>query len=71
LLVVGATGAIPAGLKFGNDDAKVRVTGTVRRFVVADIERDYGFDLTSEIETEFRDKPVLVANSVQVIRRDE
>jgi hypothetical protein len=34
--------------------------------VTAEIERDYGFDLTPEIETEFRDKPVLVANSVQV-----
>jgi len=71
LLVVGAAGVIPAGMKFGDADAKVRVTGTVRRLVIAEIERDLGFDLTPEIETEFRDKPVLVANSVQVIKRDE
>lgn len=71
LLVVGATNVIPAGMKFGNDDAKVRVTGTVRRVVIADIERDYGFDFDSGVEAEFRDKAVLVANSVQVIRRDE
>lgn len=71
LLVVGAANVVPAGLKFGNDDAKVRVTGTVRRVVIAEIERDYGFDLTPEVETEFRDKAVLVANSVQVIGRDE
>ncbi|HXG85041.1 MAG TPA: hypothetical protein VNI84_13555 [Pyrinomonadaceae bacterium] len=71
LLVVSASGAIPAGLKFGDADAKVRVTGTVRRMVIAEIERDYGFDLTPEIEAEFRDKPVLAANSVQVIKRDE
>jgi len=71
LLVVGAANVIPAGMKFGDADAKVRVTGTVRRLVIAEIERDLGFDLTPEIETEFRDKAVLVANSVQVIKRDE
>lgn len=71
LLVVGAGGVIPAGLKFGDADAKARVTGTVRRVVIAEIERDLGIDLQPEIETEFRDKAVLVANSVQVIKRDE
>ncbi len=71
LLVVGANGVFPTGLKFGDADSKVRVTGTVRRFVAADIERDYGFDLIPDVETEFKDKAVLVANSVQVIKRDE
>lgn len=71
LLVVGAKGVIPAGLKFGSADARVRVTGTVKRFVIAEIEPDYGIDLTSEVEAEFKDKPVLVANSVQTLERDE
>ena len=71
LLVVGASGAIPAGMRSGVADSRVRVTGTVRRFVVAEIERDLGFDLTNEVEAEFRDKPVLVARSVQQIGGDD
>lgn len=46
---------------------RATVTGTVRNFVVAEIERDYGFDLQPEIETEFRNKPVLIADSVRKI----
>lgn len=71
LLVVGKAGVIPTGLKFGDADAKARVTGTVRRVVIAEIERELGIDLQPEIETEFRDKAVLVANSIQVVERDE
>jgi hypothetical protein len=44
----------------------VQVTGTVREFVVAEIERDLGFDLDPELEAEFRDKPVIIATNVQV-----
>lgn len=46
---------------------RATVTGTVRNFVVAEIEREYGFDLQPEIETEFRNKPVLIADSVRKI----
>ncbi len=70
LLVVGAPNVVPAGLRFGTDDARVRVTGTVRTMVAADIERELGWDLTPEIEAEFNAKPVLVARTVQVIERD-
>ena len=71
LLVVAKTGIIPAGMKFGSADAGVSVTGTVRAFVVAEIERDLGIDLTTDIEAEFRDKPVLVATSVRTLEREE
>lgn len=43
----------------------VRVAGTVKRFVVAEIERDLGFDLESRVEAEIEEnQPVLVAQSV-------
>lgn len=47
------------------DDDEVIVTGTVRRFVVTDIEREVGWDLDQEIEVAMRDKPVLVAESIR------
>jgi hypothetical protein len=45
---------------------QVRVSGTVKKMVVADIEREYDIDLQPEIEVEFREKPILVADSVQI-----
>ena len=40
------------------------VTGVVRMFVKADIEREIGWDLDSRLEAEFNAKPVLIAQSV-------
>ena len=49
---------------------KVRVTGTVRRVVVTEIEREVGWDLDPKIEAEFKDvKAVLVASSVERMER--
>lgn len=42
----------------------VRVTGTVRRMVVADVERELGWDLDNELEVEYRDRPVIIAQSI-------
>jgi len=48
---------------------KVRVTGVVRQFAVADIEREVGWDLDTRIETELSgNKPVLIANSVERVQ---
>ena len=49
-------------------DNKVRVTGVVRRFVVADVEREIGWDLDPGVEAKFKDKPVLIATSVERVR---
>lgn len=46
----------------------VRVTGVVRRFVVADIERELGWDLDPRLEAKFKDKPVLIATSVERVQ---
>lgn len=40
------------------------VTGVVRMFVTAEVEREIGWDLTPQLETEFNAKPVLVVQSV-------
>jgi hypothetical protein len=48
---------------------KVRVTGVVRRFMVAEIEREIGWDLDPKIEVDLgRTQAVLIANSVERVR---
>lgn len=47
------------------NDEEVVVTGTVRPFVVADIERDLGWDLDPGLETQLREKPVVIAEAVR------
>lgn len=46
------------------DGDDVIVTGTVRPFVVADVERDIGWDLASDLEIRLSKRPVLVADSI-------
>jgi hypothetical protein len=48
------------------DDARVTVTGTVRPFVLTELERDYDwFDPTPGLEIEVKGRPVIVADSVR------
>lgn len=51
-----------------DDGEKVAVTGVLRKFVVADLERDYDLtwdlELQRKLEAEYSNKPVLIANSV-------
>lgn len=46
---------------------KATVTGVVRNLIIADVEREYGLDLDSQLEIDFRNKPVLIASSVRRI----
>jgi hypothetical protein len=50
------------------DGEKVAVTGVLRPFVVAELERDYDFNwdtgIQQQLEAEYRDRPVLVAEEV-------
>jgi hypothetical protein len=48
---------------------KVRVTGVAQRMDVKNVERELGWDLQSNLETEFKDKPVLIARSVERLNR--
>ncbi|MBD1832436.1 hypothetical protein H6F61_06945 [Cyanobacteria bacterium FACHB-472] len=67
VLVINATpAAVP--IAEGKD---VRVTGVVREFVLAEFEKDYDLtwdlDLKQKIEAEYKNKPVIVAQTTQVI----
>jgi hypothetical protein len=48
---------------------EVRVTGVVQRMNVRNIERELGWDLQPNLETEFKDKPVLIARSIERVNR--
>ncbi|WP_052056017.1 hypothetical protein [Myxosarcina sp. GI1] len=47
-----------------SDDIPVQATGTVREFVIADIEREYGIDLDDELYVDYENRPAIVADSV-------
>ncbi len=66
ILVVHTGGPIPPELV---EDVRVLVTGTVRRFVQAEIEGDLGIDLglDDEVEVEYESRPTIVADSITVI----
>lgn len=57
--------------EFLQDNANVRVEGTVRRVTVAEVERDYTITLDPEIEVEFENKVVLVADSINFTDRSD
>ena len=70
LLMINATGeAIP------EDDETVVVTGIVRPFVKAELERDYDLtwdlDVQEEIEAEYNERPVLVVDSIYPSAEDD
>jgi len=46
-------------------DDHVVVTGTLRRFVASDLERDLGWDLPPALERELRGEPVLVVDEIR------
>ena len=60
VLVINASGA-PTVLP---DDIQLQVTGKVQKFVVADVEREFNLDLEPEVEVEYKDKPVIIAQSI-------
>lgn len=46
---------------------EVIITGTVRPFVTAEVERDIGWDISQETEIKLRERPVLVADSIRKV----
>lgn len=62
---IRGTGAI--ALDQGDE---VRVTGTVQKLTVAEVERDLGWDLDTTLEVEYKDKAVLVARSISFLREE-
>ncbi|MGE3957771.1 MAG: hypothetical protein AB7H96_13710 [Vicinamibacterales bacterium] len=56
---------VPAGLAalIGEDD-RVTVSGTVRRFASAELEREWGWQATPEVEVRLSSRPVIVAQRI-------
>lgn len=46
---------------------EVRVTGEIMRLTVVEVEREYDLDFENELETEYRDQPILMARNIAVI----
>ncbi|MEG3881971.1 hypothetical protein QT972_31915, partial [Microcoleus sp. herbarium7] len=66
ILVVNSTGkpfVLPA-----ESGQEIQVTGTVRRFVLADIEREYKLGLEPNLYAEYESKPAIVAQSMALGR---
>lgn len=53
------------------EGAKVKVDGTVQKLVVAEIERELGWDLEPKLEAEFTEKNVIVAQNISTIAADD
>ncbi|MGC1394154.1 MAG: hypothetical protein WA828_07715 [Coleofasciculaceae cyanobacterium] len=60
ILVINASGA-PTVLP---DDVKLQVTGKVAKLVVAEFEKEYNLKLEPVIEAEYKDRPVIIAQSI-------
>lgn len=55
-----------AGAPLAKGD-QVIVTGVVRPFVVANVERDIGWDISPEVEIKLTRRPVLIAESIRKV----
>ncbi|MFB2934580.1 hypothetical protein ACE1B6_04820 [Aerosakkonemataceae cyanobacterium BLCC-F154] len=62
ILVINASGQ--PFLLPENDATEIQVTGTVRNFVIADLEREYNLTLDPNLYAEFERKPALIAQSL-------
>ena len=67
ILVVARTPIRFEGAAQLADDDEVVVEGTIAKLAVIDIERDMGFDLTPEVEMEYREKAFLIAESIRKV----
>lgn len=62
VLVLAPAGDLP------KDGSTVVVTGTVRRFVREELERDYDwFKLETKYDETYKERPVIVADTVQTV----
>jgi hypothetical protein len=65
LLVLSRKAGSPEAIDDQWMDNKVRVTGKVGKMAIVEVERELGWDLTSELEVEFEGtEAVLIADSV-------
>lgn len=65
LLVVSPQAAQLSALDDQWLNDRVRITGTVYRGTVVDLERELGWDLSPEVEADVNARPVLVASAIE------
>ncbi|MDQ4077354.1 MAG: hypothetical protein M3220_14040, partial [Chloroflexota bacterium] len=53
------------------EDDHVRVVGTLRQFVIVDLEEEFGVELDDELFEEWEDQPVLIADSITPFQEEE
>ncbi len=75
LVIVPSTAQTPGGrtgpMAYQEDDI-VQVDGTVRAYVIAEIERDFGLDLGAGAEIDYEEEaPALIASAVRVTQRED
>ncbi|MBD2090223.1 hypothetical protein H6F67_10200 [Microcoleus sp. FACHB-1515] len=63
ILVVNATGQ---PIVLPEDGTDVQVTGEVRNFVYADVEREFDLDLEADAYVDYENQPALIAQSIAV-----
>jgi hypothetical protein len=63
ILVVNATGE---PFVFPEEDTEIQVTGEVRNFVIADVEREYNLGLEENAYVDYENQPALIARSIAV-----
>lgn len=68
LLVIGANNAAPL-LPEGLGEANVAVLGTVRKFDLAPIEKEIGYDLDDTLFRDWAGRPAVVAKAIRVLDR--
>lgn len=66
LLVVGATDAIHEAKV--NAGKTVRVTGKIRKFVAAEIEKDLDVKLETDLKATYEGRAVAIARSVEIVK---
>lgn len=63
ILVVNATGQ---PFVFPEDDTDIQITGEVRNFVFADVEREYNLGLEENAYVDYENQPALIAQSLAI-----
>jgi len=66
IMVFTKTAVQMAGTLIAKGD-EVIITGTVRPFVTAEVEREIGWDISQDTEIKLKERPVLIAESIRKV----
>ncbi|GAB4511886.1 MAG: hypothetical protein OHK0046_10580 [Anaerolineae bacterium] len=66
-----STGTQEATFRNFEDDSAVRVTGTLRQFIAADFQNEFGFDLSDPYYADYENQPVMVVDQISAMETAE